>query len=118
MAVQTAALNLAANGIGAGVTHLSLHSSDGSTTGANELAGGSYAREVPDYSDAAATGEDDLADPVTFGGPASPTNATHLGFWATSTWLGSVALAVTKTGFVDPDTLTVTSAPIVAAVPS
>lgn len=121
MAAQTAALNIAADAVGAAVAELSLHSADPGGTGASELpTTGSYTREVPDYSGSAAGGEDDLATPVTFGGPGVATDATHLGFWgsAGATWLGGVALTSPKLGFVDPDTLEVTSAPIVAAVPS
>lgn len=109
MAVQVSAV---ADVVGAAVSHLSLHSSDGGSTGADELTGGSYARQTPDYSGAASGGTDDLASSVVFGGPAAATSASHLGFWNSTTWLGSVALATTKGGFVDPDTLTVTSAPI------
>lgn len=115
MAVQEAARNISSDGVGAAITELSLHFTDGGATGTDELAGGSYTREVPSYVTAAAGGVDDLAASVIFGGPAAATNATHLGFRAGATWLGSVALAVAKNGFVDPDTLTVSSAPIVTS---
>ncbi|TDE02822.1 hypothetical protein [Jiangella asiatica] len=120
MAATEATLNIAADAVGAAVAQLSLHSADPGATGANELPlTGAYTREVPDYSGAAAGGVDDLAAPVTFGGPAVATNAGFLGFWAAgSVWLGGVALTAAKPGFIDPDTLEVTSAPVQAAVPS
>ena len=95
----------------AAVTHLSLHSSDGGTTGTDELSGGSYQRQEPSYG-SPSNGTVDLSSPVTFGGPANASTVSHLGFWASSTWLGSAPLAQPKTGFVDGDTLNITSAPI------
>jgi len=111
MAVQTGAwAGIAA----AAVTHLSLHSTDGGSDGSGELTGGSYQRQEPSYG-SPSNGTVDLDDPVEFGGPANASTVSHLGFWASSTWLGSVELDQPKTGFVDGDTLTVTSAPIQVA---
>lgn len=113
MSVQTAALELAAGGVATQVTELSLHTADGSTTGNNELAGGSYTREVPTYAAGSSDGEYDISGSVVFNGPAAPATATHLGFWDGAVWLGSVALAASKV--LGPgDTLTITSAPVVA----
>lgn len=113
MAVQTAALELAAGGIAVGVTAVSLHTTDGSTTGSGELTGGAYTRETPSYAAGSSDGEYDIDTPIVFDGPAASSVVTHLGFWAGATWLGSAALAASKT--LGPgDTLTVTSAPVVA----
>lgn len=108
MAVQIGAWAEIAAGA---VTHLSLHSTDGGIDGSGELTGGSYQRQEPSYG-SPSNGTVDLDGPVEFGGPANASTASHLGFWASSTWLGSVELDQPKTGFVDGDTLTVTSAPI------
>jgi hypothetical protein len=110
MSVQNAALNAAVAGVTAIVTHHSLHTADGGSTGANEITGGAYSRWVPSYV-AGAAGIQDIDTPEEFGGPAASSTVTHLGYWNGTTWLGSVALAASKT--IGPgDTLTVTSAPI------
>lgn len=99
------------------ITHLSLHTANGGTTGANELAGGDYTREVPVYG-APAGGIADLASAVTFGGPAVASDALYVGFWVGAVWQGSALLSDGgKTGFVAPDTLTLSSAPVVVTAP-
>lgn len=115
MAAQTAALNLAADGIADGVTALSLHTTDGSTTGTGEISGGSYTRAAvtTDFTYGAASGGTAaLSGSVVFDGADAPGDTvTHLGFWAGSTWLGSAELSTPKT--IGPgDTLTITAAPI------
>src|SRR5690554_7884266 len=97
MAVQIGAWAEIAAGA---VTHLSLHSTDGGSDGSGELTGGSYQRQEPSYG-SPSNGTVDLDGPVEFGGPATASTASHLGFWAGSTWLGSAPLAQPKTGFVD-----------------
>lgn len=110
MAVQDSALNLAAAGVTGSVTDLSLHSADGGTTGADELTGGSYARVAPSY-DAPAAGTAALSGPVTFDGPGSLTTVTHVGFWDSTTWLGSAPLTESR-GVGPGDTLSLTAAPV------
>jgi|SRR5690606_23962212 len=111
MAVQNAALTRAATGLVANVTALSLHTAAGGGSGNNQLTGGDYEQEEPSYG-SVSSGSANLSSSVTFGGPASSSTVTHLGFWDGSTWLGSVALVEPRT--LGPgDTLTVTSAPIV-----
>ncbi|MFL1427135.1 MULTISPECIES: phage tail fiber protein [unclassified Nocardiopsis] len=110
MAVQQAAHNRAADGVATTVTHLSLHTTDGSTTGSGEATGGSYARKAPTYT-AATSGVADLDDPVVFDGPGTLSTVSHLGFWDDTVWLGSVELDEPRD--VGPgDTLTISSAPI------
>lgn len=110
MAVHVSTRNLAADAIADDITHVSLHSADPDPSGSNELSGGSYAQQAVSY-DAAVNGTADISSNVTFGAPGSETTATHLGFWSTATFRGSVALASSKT-LSTGDTLTITSAPI------
>ncbi|MQB00544.1 MAG: hypothetical protein GEU78_09675 [Actinobacteria bacterium] len=116
MAVTVAARNIAADAVGAAVSHQSLHTNDGGADGlSGELTGGAYAKQVPSYSTGAATGIDDLTAAVVFDAGGTVQTVTHLGFWgsAGSVWLGSVALTVSKQ-MSGTDTLTITSAPITA----
>lgn len=89
MAWSTAGRNARADATAGLVTHLSLHSADPGTTGANEVTGGGYARLVPTYT-AAASGVADLSAPLDFSTPASQT-VSHLGMWAGTTFLGGWA---------------------------
>lgn len=116
MTAQTAALNLAADGIATNVTHLSLHSTGGGgAAGGNELTGGSYARRVEasgHFSYATAgSGTAALTGSVVFQGPGSTVTVVELGFWNGSTWLGSATLSASKS-LGSGDTLTITAAPI------
>lgn len=83
------------------VTHVSLHSSDPSTTGANELAGSSYARAAASF---AAAGADDTAENdalITFPTASGAwSEATHFGLWtdvAAGTFKGGAALDTPRT---------------------
>lgn len=120
MAAQNNALNIAANAIADAVVKVSLHTTDGSTSGSGELTGGTYAKINTDTSKwgNASGGVCALSGTLVFNGPGGSSAVTHLGFWATGdVWLGSAKLSATKT--IGPgDTLTITAAPIsVAAVP-
>lgn len=66
-------------------THLSLHSGDPSTTGANELAGGApaYARKAVTWA-AASAGSKAISAAVTFDVPAS-TTVRYVGMWSALT---------------------------------
>jgi hypothetical protein len=61
-------------------THASLHTADPGTTGASEVAGGSYAR-VPITWSAASGGSKTLTAAVTLQVPAG-TTVTHFGLWS------------------------------------
>ena len=83
------------------VTHVSLHSADPSTTGANELSGGSYARAAATW---AAAGADDTAENdalITFPTASGAWSAaTHFGLWTASsggTFRGGAALDTART---------------------
>lgn len=112
--VQNSALNRAAYGPGlaASVTHLSLHTSDGGSNGDDELSGGDYEPQEPDYGSASG-GVADLNETVEFDGPSSTEQVTHLGFWDGSTWLGSAPLDNPRP-FGQGDTLRISSAPVMA----
>lgn len=68
-------------GLGNAITHFSLHTGDPSTTGANEVTGGSpaYARKAASWA-AAASGQRATNAGVTFDVPAG-TTVYHVGFW-------------------------------------
>jgi hypothetical protein len=79
-------------------THISLHTADPSTTGANEVSGGSYARKAISFAVASA-GESDSDAVVTFAGMPACT-VTHVGLWTAlsgGTYLWRGVLAVSKT---------------------
>ena len=75
------------------VTALSLHSADPSTTGANEISGGGYARiTVTDTDfDAPASGEVLLNNDKLFSGTASQV-VSHFGAWNGTTFLAGGAI--------------------------
>jgi hypothetical protein len=80
-------------------THASLHIGDPSTTGANEVSGGSpaYARKAITWS-AASGGSKTLTATVTFDVP-SATTVTHAGTWsalAAGTFRGGAALSASE----------------------
>ena len=77
------------------ITHISLHTASPGSNGANEVTGGdpAYSRaEVTEADwDAAASGEIALAEDIAFDGPANG-DATHMGVWDGSTFLGGGAI--------------------------
>ena len=84
MPLNDAGRNATVDGLAAVATFASLHSGDPSTTGANELTGGSpaYAREAITYA-AAATGTKANSAALTFDVPAS--TVAHVGLWSAVT---------------------------------
>jgi hypothetical protein len=68
------------------VTHLSLHSGDPSTTGANEISGGSpaYARKAVSGGAAASGGSVTISASIVFDVPAG-TTVSYVGMWSAST---------------------------------
>jgi len=77
------------------VTHISLHTADPGSNGASEVTGGdpAYARVAVTEAnwDAAANGEITLAADTPFDGPAGG-DATHMGIWDGTTFLGGGAI--------------------------
>lgn len=81
MAFTDASLNAAIDAVKALGTWISAHTGDPSTTGANEVAGGTYAREQTTWGAAAAG--DTTGSQVSIDIPAG-TTVTYWGFWSAS----------------------------------
>ena len=74
---------------------MSLHTSDPNLNGANEVTGGSYARQSLTYS-AAVDGEKNNSQLVLFDGLPSAT-ITHVGFWYNTQFLHGAMLTSSRT---------------------
>ncbi len=85
MALTAAAKNLMLDAFGAVAVYVSLHTADPSTTGTNEVTGGSpaYARKSITWNAASASNLDSSNAPV-FDVPAA-TTVTHFGMWSAAT---------------------------------
>jgi hypothetical protein len=85
MALSDSGRNAAVNGLATVALFVSLHSSDPSTTGANEITGGSpaYARKGVTWG-TATSGVRSLASSVTFDVP-SGSSVSHFGIWSAAT---------------------------------
>lgn len=97
MPYTDAGLNAAANGIAAAGTYISGHTADPSTTGANEVTGGSYARQQTTWGSAASG--DRVGSQISASIPAG-TTLTHWGIWSAAsggTFLGGFALGASET---------------------
>lgn len=79
--------------------YVSAHTADPSTTGANEVTGGTYARQALSYNAASGTGGTasmTLSASPTIPIPGTPTTVSYLGIWDISTagtqanWMGRV----------------------------
>lgn len=102
MAIATAQQreNVAVNGYAAAATHVSLHTADPGTTGANEVSGGGYTRApitwVPGPTDGQVTGTASVTT-------AAGVSITHVGLWSASsggTFLDKASGVATSTGTV------------------
>lgn len=94
MALNTAALNEAADGVTAVLAFASIHTAAPDATGSNEVTGGGYARQPVTW-DPAAGGIATADGTLSFSGPANE-DATHLGVWSLATggtFYGSDALS-------------------------
>jgi hypothetical protein len=85
VALTAAGKNAMLDGLAGAVGYVSLHSSDPSTNGANEISGGSpaYARKAVSWGAAASASVTSDAN-VVFDVPGS-TTITHLGYWSAAT---------------------------------
>lgn len=96
----------------ADMTHLSLHTADPSTTGANEVTGGdpAYARVAVTTANfnAIATGAFTVVADIAFNGPASG-GVTHMGSWHGTDFLGGAALTGDATFNAEGDYLITTA---------
>lgn len=97
MPLTTATLNELADHLGTTIDSLSLHSADPGATGANELAGGTYARQTPTWN-AGANGDLTLGATSTFDVPGGSTVA-YVGCWDSTgpTFKGGFALSAAET---------------------
>ncbi len=107
MAFSTTALNTMLDALS--VSHVSAHTADPAGTGANEVTGGSYARQAITFAAASAGNRDSSNQPV-IDIPAG-TTVTHLGFWSALTGGNFFGDAdITDEAFTNAGTLTVTDA--------
>lgn len=96
MPFTDSALNDAVNGIAAAATWISAHTADPSAGGANEVAGGSYARQQTTWG--SASSGDRVGSQVAIPIPAA-TSVTHWGLWSAAsggTFKGGFALGATE----------------------
>lgn len=117
MGLVTAELNVMADAESARVVWVSLHTADPSTTGANEVTGGSpaYARKQA-VRNAAAGGVAALTASLLFDIPAG-TTVTHIGYWSAvtgGTFRGSVQLGAPES-FAGQGQLSLTAASLAVA---
>jgi hypothetical protein len=98
MALSNAGKDALLEGLAGAALYASLHTADPSTTGANEVSGGSYAREIIPW-DAAASGNLTTDGAIVFDVPAG-TTITHVGYWSgptAGTFYGGVPLNDSQT---------------------
>ncbi len=96
MPFTQSALNDAVDGLAANARWVSAHTGDPGSGGANEVAGGSYARQQTTY--AAASDGDRAGSQVAIPIPAA-TSVTHWGLWSAAsggTFKGGFALGATE----------------------
>jgi hypothetical protein len=94
MPFTASALNDAINGIAAAADRISAHTADPGSTGLNEVAGGSYARQTTTWG--TASDGDRLGSQVAIPIPAA-TSVTHWGLWSSGgTFKGGFALGATE----------------------
>ena len=90
MAFMETYLNIALDAMTAAADSVSLHTGDPSTTGANELSGGGYSRQTPDWTVASGAAVE-INDPLVYSIPAGNV-IEYVGLWDGTTWRGSIAL--------------------------
>jgi hypothetical protein len=98
MALQDNALNIMLDAFGTAAAFVSLHTDNPSTTGANEVSNGTYARQEPNWA-AATAGNLTNDDAIVFDVPGS-TTIKFLGYWSADTngtFYGSRALDADQT---------------------
>lgn len=88
---ETGALDVMSDAMAADINAISIHTADPAGTGANEVTGGGYARQVPSWNAAGGDGTADLTTTLAFSGPASQA-VTHYGCWAGATFRGGFPL--------------------------
>lgn len=117
VAIKNGVLNQVFRGTdyAAGVaTHVSLHTADPGDNGANELTGGTYARQAATWA-VAANGAMTLSGAATFTGLPTGT-VTHFGAWSASSGGTYVGSGTTPSrALVNPDNYTLTTGTAITA---
>lgn len=116
MALQTAALNAAANGVAGVAAYMSLHTAAAGSGGANEVTGGGYVRKAVTWNAASGAIASASGTPIAFTGPAAQAVA-EVGLWTAvsgGTFLGS-DVPTGDLAFNAAGELNVTAATITAA---
>lgn len=96
MAFENTLLNTGLDAMAARILNASLHTADPGGTGANEVAGGTYARQAVAWDAAGATTPAvvEMSSPIVFQIPAG-NEINYVGLWdAGPTWVGSIQLTV------------------------
>lgn len=109
MALSTAARNLMLDALAQVAAYVSLHTSDPGAAGANEVEGGSYARQPITWNPAASGNLDDDNQPE-FDIPPN-TTISHFGLWSAEeggTYYGSGALSASESYGASGGTYTLT----------
>jgi hypothetical protein len=97
MALSNAGKHVMLDALGAVAVFASLHTADPSTTGANEVSGGTYVRKAITWNAASSGALDDSNTPA-IDVPAS-TTVTHFGLWSaatTGTFYGGGSLSASE----------------------
>jgi hypothetical protein len=95
MAVSTYMKNAVLDAFfGVGTVTMSLHTADPGTSGSNELAGGSYARQTISYGAAASGQIANIATATYTNLPAG--TVTHVGFWKSGQFCQGAALTQSR----------------------
>jgi hypothetical protein len=108
--------NLLLDGLGSGVTFVTLHTADPGVSGSAEISASPYARKSVAWA-AAASGSVSSASTIVFDIPGS-TTINHLGYWSASsagTFYGSRALDTEQT-YATPGTYTIASGNITETI--
>lgn len=91
MAFQNSLFNVALDAMAGAIVSISLHEADPGGTGANEVTGGTYARQTPSWG-AASAGAVAIDTPAEFDIPGGSTVA-YVGLWSVGPqWEGSIIL--------------------------
>src|SRR5690349_740658 len=93
MALNNAAMVVAANALRSAITHMQLHSGDPGASGTSNAT--SAARQAITWSAATADGDFGLASAINFTGVAASGAATYVSLWSASTggtWYGNFPL--------------------------
>lgn len=89
---EVGALDVMSDAMANDLDAISVHNGDPGGTGANEITGGGYVRQVPAWTAAGGDGTADLTTTLAFSGPASQA-VTHFGCWSGATFRGGFALS-------------------------